>query len=204
MEKEIENLINQDYLKDTMTFISFYTMTYESMVDYVVSQIHDFLCDISVEEGQLQYIETSKYKTQIKNRVVDKRGNKNVTKASFLWLKDNNAISERDYEDFLMIKQQRNTFVHEMFQKVVQGITEDEVDCLVKMILLYKKISNWWFINIECSIMGYELGEDVDINGIQSDTTFILDIIRDVIFNGKSNEYQEILKAYKDGAKNEV
>ena len=72
------------------------------------------------------------------------------------------------------------------------------------MILLYKKISNWWFINIECSIMGYELGEDVDINGIQSDTSFILDIIRDIIFNGKSNEYQEILKAYKDGAKNEV
>ena len=204
MENNIENLINQDYLKDTMTFISLYTMTYESMVDYVVSQIHDFLCDMSVEEGKLHFIETPEYKAQIKNRRVDEKGNKDVTKASFLWLKDNNAITEEDYKSFINIKNKRNTFAHEMFQKVAEGITGDEVDCLVKMILLYKKISNWWFINIECSIMGYELREDVDINGIQSDTTFILDIIRDVIFNGKSNEYQEILNAYKDGAKNEV
>ena len=139
MEKEIENLINQDYLKDTMTFISFYTMTYESMVDYVVSQIHDFLCDISLEEGQLHFIETPKYNAQIKKRRVDKKGNKDVTKASFLWLKDNNAITEKDYKNFISIKNKRNTFVHEMFQKVAQGITDDEVDCLVKMILLYKK-----------------------------------------------------------------
>ena len=98
MENNIENLINQDYLKDTMTFISLYTMTYESMVDYVVSQIHDHLCDMSVEEGKLHFIETPEYRAQIKNKRVDEKGNKDITKASFLWLKDNNAITEEDYK----------------------------------------------------------------------------------------------------------
>ena len=47
-------------------------------------------------------------------------------------LLDNNAITEEDYKSFINIKNKRNTFVHEMFQKVAEGITGDEVDVLLK------------------------------------------------------------------------
>lgn len=204
MENDYERLINKDYLTDTMTFISFYIMTYENMVEYVTSQVHDFLCNLSVEENKIKYTETPEYKSKIKNKKVDENGNKNITKASFIWLTDNKAISYDDYECFLRIKQLRNSYAHELLQKVIQGVSKDEIDCFVKMILLYKKISNWWFQNIECQIMGYELSDEVDIESIQSDTTFLLDIIRNVIYNGKSTEYQDIIKAYKDGVENEV
>lgn len=204
MEDDIEKLIDEDFLKDTLTFISFYTMVYESMTDFVVSNIHDFLCNVSIENGKIHYSKTQAYKEEIEKRVVDEKGNKDITKASFLWLLDLEAIAKEDYSMFLKIKNVRNKFVHDMFKYVTEGITTEKIDCFEKMILLYKKINKCWFINVEYAIMEYELQGDVYEADIENGHNMVFDIMKDVIFNGQSKKYKEWFKAYKDGDKNEV
>ena len=102
-----ESLVDEDFLKDNMTFVSLYIAVYESMTDFVVSNVHDFLCEWAIEDCKEVYKETVKYKEKIKRRVVDDKGNKDITKASFLWFKDNSAVSQKDYEDFLKAKEIR-------------------------------------------------------------------------------------------------
>ena len=88
MSDWFENLVNKDYLQDNLTFASLYIALFENMTDYVVSSVKDFLCNISVKNGKMVCTETSEYRTQIRNRIVDDKGNKDITKASFLWLSE--------------------------------------------------------------------------------------------------------------------
>lgn len=74
------------------------------MTDYVESNIKYFLCNVGIRDGKEFCDETDTYKRNIKNRIVDDKGNKNKTKASFLWLVDKDALSRTDYDKFLEIK----------------------------------------------------------------------------------------------------
>ena len=176
-----------------MVFTSIFIAVYENMIDYVTDNIHAFLCKWSIKDGKEEWKETEEYKEKIKNRRVDDKGNKDITKASFLWLVDMQAISQNDYQTFIDIKEIRNQFAHELLQLIIQGVSEEHIKQFVEMILLYKKITNWWFINVEAEIGADDIPEDADISNAQGDVNVILDVILDVIYRNKSKEYQKII-----------
>ena len=62
---------------------------------------------------------------------------------------------------------------------------------------VYQKISKWYFINIEAPIMGEELPDDVDLLQVQTAANIMFGMILEVLYNGKSDEYKEILKDVK-------
>lgn len=192
----LNNIVDEDFLRDSLTFVSLYIAVYENFTDYVVSNIESFLCDESVENGEIVIKKTQTYRDEIKNRVVDGKNNKDITKASFLWLKDNNAISDDDYNLFLKIKSIRNKYAHELTNILLSGIDrkEEEVEAFFNMIALYKKITKWWFINVEAAIMGYEVDENAEI---YSSANVVFDMIIDVLYNGKSEKYKEMLEKIK-------
>lgn len=196
MESWIDNIVDEDFLKNNLTFSSLFVAIYENLTEYVVTNIHDFLCNMYVEDSELKFAETAKYKEQIKNRVVDEKGNRDKTKSSFLWLVDNSAISQEEYDLFLQLKKTRNEFAHELLQVILDGIAEEKIYQLAKMIELYKKISNWWFINIEAAITCDEFSPE-DISEAQYAINVVLDMIIDVIYNGKSEEYKNIIEKLK-------
>ena len=167
------------------------------MTDYVVSNLKSFLCDWGVKDGKEYYSETDIYKTEIKNRIVDDRGNKDITKSSFLWLIDNGAITQEDYQIFLDAKLLRNKYAHELTSVIYQGIDESEIRLFFDMFGVYQKISKWYFINIEAPIMGEELLDDVDLLQVQTAANIMFGMILEVLYNGKSDEYKEILKDIK-------
>lgn len=199
-----ENLVNKDYLQDNLTFASLFIALYENMTDYVVSSVRDFLCDISVKGGKKFCKETDEYSRQIRKRVVDDKGNRDITKASFLWLIDNGAIATDDFDKFLQIKLVRNKYAHELSEVIMSGITENEIVLLLDMHSLYRKISRWFFIEIEAPIIGYEIPPDADVNNIQNSANFTFSIILDVLYNGKSEEYQSLIASIKDGEMHEI
>ena len=84
------------------------------------------------------------------------------------------------------------------------GITESEIVLLFDMHSLYRKISGWFFIEIEAPISGYEIPADIDVNDIHNAANLTFSIILDVLYNGKSEEYQSIIASIKDGKKHEV
>ncbi len=204
MEEWIENLVNKDYLQDNLTFASLYIALFENMTDYVVSSVKNFLCDIGIRDGKIFCEETDEYRRQIRKRMVDDKGNRDTTKASFLWLIDHGAITSADFDKFLQIKQVRNKYAHELSEVITTGITESEVALLFDMHSLYRKISGWFFVEIEAPITGYEIPENADIDDIQSATNVMFSIMLDVLYNGKSEEYQSIISSIKGGEKHEI
>ena len=200
----LENLVNKDYLQDNLTFTSLYIALFENMTDYVVSSVKDFLCDIGIRDGKIFCEETDEYRRQIRKRMVDDKGNRDTTKASFLWLIDHGAITSADFNSFLQIKQVRNKYAHELSEVITTGITESEVSLLFDMHSLYRKISGWFFVEIEAPITGYEITENADIDDIQSATNVMFSIMLYVLYNGKSEEYQSIISSIKGGEKHEV
>lgn len=204
MAEWFENLINKDYLQDNLTFASLFIALYENMTDYVVSNVKAFLCDIGVKDGEMIYIETGEYVSVIRNRIVDDKGNKDRTKASFLWLVDQGAITSADYDKFLQIKKIRNKYAHELSNVIMLGIQENEIALLFDMHSLYSAISRWFFVEIEAPIMGYEIPENTDVSSIQNGANFAFSIMLNVLYNGKSEEYKSMIASIKEGKKHEV
>ncbi len=136
--------------------------------------------------------------------IVDDKGNRDTTKASFLWLIDHGAITSADFDRFLQIKQVRNKYAHKLSEVITTGIAESEVALLFDMHSLYRKISGWFFVEIEAPIIGYDVPPDADVSNIQSGANVMFSIMLDVLYNGKSEEYQSIISSIKGGEKHEV
>jgi hypothetical protein len=194
MEKNnwFNNIVDEDFLRDNLTFMSLYIAVYENFTDYVISNIESFLCEESIENGEYVIKKTQIYRDEIKNRPVDDKNNRDITKASFLWLKDNGAISDDDYNTFLKVKKIRNKYAHDLANILIYGSNgQVEIKAFFDLINLYKKIAKWWYINIEAEIMGYQVNENAEIH---SASNIVFDIIIDVLYNGKSEEYKRLLE----------
>ncbi len=198
---DYKKYLDKDLVQDRFTFISFFIAIYERMTDYVESQVKSLLCDISIDNGEIIYKESKRYKDEIKNRIIDEQGNKNKLKASFHWLLDTNIISKQDYDDFLEMKKIRNEYAHELIEKVLEDDIEKNAELFVKMIALYKKITRNWFIEVEASIQGIDL-TDAILDEIQSADCFLFQIIFDVLYRDKGKEYIDLFDKY--GVKHEV
>lgn len=199
MGEWFENIVDKDFLQDNLTFASLFIAIYEHMADYVVSNVESFLCNLGIEDGKMVCKKTEKYKSEILNRIVDEKGNKDKTKASFLWLVDNGAITTKDYEKFIAIKNIRNKYAHELTNIIFEGVEESEIILLFDMHSLYCSISRWFFVEIEAPIMGYEIPENADVNEIQSAANYAFNIVLNVLYNGKSEEYKSIIASIKEG-----
>ena len=114
---------------------------------------------------------------------------------------DSSAITKEDYNTFLSAKEIRNKYAHELFSVILSGVSVADMSCFFKMVSLYRKITNWWFVEIEAGIIGYEIPEGAEMDAAQSVTNVVLDMIIDVLYNGKSKEYQDMVTAYIDGAR---
>lgn len=189
----LKNTTDKDLLQTNLSFVSLYIAVYENMVDYVETNIQAFLCNAIIENGELKYIKTPEYKSEILNRVIDDNGNKNITKASFLWLVDNKAITQSDYEVFLEIKSVRNRYAHQLTEVIYQSVSEHEVIMFTKMRDLYRKISKWYFLNIDAEIMGYDLPQESDYCDVFSGVDIMFGMIIDILFDGKEEHYKSLL-----------
>ena len=203
MSDWLSNIVSKEILQDNLSFVSLFIAVYEHTVDYTVSSIRSLLCDLSINEGNECWKETEHYKREIRNRVVDTKGNKDITKASFLWLIDNDAISTADYDRFIEIKSIRNKYAHELISVIFEGVSEAEVKLLFDMIALLQKIGRWFYVNVDAPIMGYEIPEGLEPGDIQSAGSAVLQILLDVLYNGKSEEYKTLVTKIR-GAKNDA
>ena len=54
-------------------------------------------------------------------------------------------------------------------------------------------------MNFEAPIMGDDLPDDVDLTGVQTVANVMFDMMLEVLYNGKSEEYKNILNEVKSG-----
>ncbi|MBR4420317.1 MAG: hypothetical protein IKT32_05490 [Clostridia bacterium] len=198
MENVINNIIDKEDLQFSLAFCSFYIAIYEHMTDYVCSSVEALLCDISIKDGKFFYNETESYKIKIKNRKVDKNGNTDKTKASFLWLLDCGGIDNNEYERFLECKKRRNKYAHKLSSIIFEGFEDSAIDDFLFLYKLYKKITNWWFINVDASIIGYEFPAETVMEEIQSVPSYLFAIMIDVLYLNGSETYKKIIESIKE------
>lgn len=194
MQDWMDRIVDKDLLQFNLTFCSLYIAVYEHITENVAESIKCFLCDEAVEDGQLVFKETKDYKEEIKNKVVDSNGNKNITKASFLWLVDNGAITKNEYQVFLDAKKIRNRYAHELFKIICTGLPESDAEHFFAFYNLYLKIVKWFYINIDAPIMGYDIPDDTEDMEVHSLDSVMLKVILDVLYQDKSEEYKNYMK----------
>lgn len=192
----LKNITDYNELKEKLAFVSIFIAIYENMADFVECNVKSLLCHESIVDGEYTIQETPLYKEKIRKHPVDDKGNRNITKASFLYLKDIAIIDQSDYELFLVIKEVRNKFTHELTDIILGEVTEEDVDLFIKLLFLRQKISRNWFIIIEAPIAGFKITDDIDKDGICSVQDYLFAIAIDVLYCKNEEKYKRILKEY--------
>lgn len=171
---KMNRLMDQSYLRQTLSFFGLYISLYENFIETVVARVESFLClEIdSVHNGKIKYKHVDSYKEEVKNRIVDEKGNKDTTKATMLWFVDLGAINQDEYELFLDLKSRRNSLVHDMADHVWNGVTESDIQSLISLFDLSVKLDKWWINEIEVPIMGIH-----DLNAEEKDRVFSLNMM---------------------------
>ena len=190
------NISDKDTIQNHLTFMALYIALYENFTATFVENVKSFLCDLGIKDGKLNYRETPVYREKIKNRVVDQKGNKDVLKATMLWLQDEGAMSEQDYSDFLEIKSIRNNYAHEMPRLIMEGVPLENIPWFFKLLDLYGKLDKWWINEIELPISGVVLPGTYDESDVEN---AMLSAFKSVIVSLYRND--DILKTKVDGEK---
>ena len=84
----------------------------------------------------------------------------------------------------------RNNIAHELF-KVLLEYEEDYLSKLfVDFISIYKKIDKWYLNNIEIPIIGDDIPDNYDKDGVVSGVVIMLDILLDTVYG--ENKFKNI------------
>lgn len=190
------NICDKGRLQDNLTFIAIYIGLYESFADTVEGHVESFLCDDAFldKSGKLRYEPSKHYTKEIKKRSVDEKGNHNTLKSTMLWFMENGAITQDDYKSFLELKDLRNIFVHEMTEYLWKGLYEAHAKALGDLLSLYRKIERWWINEIEIPIAGDEVPNGYNSDTVISGILLTFDMMIDVLYNGKSEEYLKMIR----------
>lgn len=193
-EEFLQNISDKDTIQNHLTFMALYIALYENFTTIFVDRVKSFLCDLDITDGELNYRVTPLYREKIKNRVVDQKGNKDILKATMLWLQDEGAMSSQDYSVFLEVKSIRNKYVHEMPRLIIEGVPQDDIQWFSKLLDLYGKLDKWWINEIEIPISGEFLPGTYDKTAVEN---VMLSAFKSVIVSLYCND--DILKTETDG-----
>lgn len=132
--------LDPENLKDNLMFSSLYIASFEAFKDYVVDEVK-FFFNTGFSEGEFTFSE--EYISKVK--ALDK----SILKATLLWLKDLEAIDEKDIEVFEELRKYRNKLSHELMTLLFEGLPQELPEKFAQMIALRVKIEKWWILNIE-------------------------------------------------------
>ena len=162
----LRNISDKDTIQEHLTFMALYIALYENFTSTFVDRVMGFLCTPCLEDGKIKYKETPVYREIIKNRIVDAKGNKDVLRATMLWLQEAGAMSQQDYSDFLSIKSIRNSYAHEMARIILEGVPPDDIQWFSRLLDLYGKVDKWWINQIEIPTSGACLPGSYEEDGV--------------------------------------
>ncbi len=160
--------IDPENLKDNLIFSSLYIASFEAFRDYVVEEVK-FFFNHGFDNGKFTFSE--EYNTKVK--ALDK---KSILKATLLWLKELEAISDKDIETFEELRQYRNKLSHELMHLLFEGLPEELPQKFTQLIALRVKIEKWWIMNMEIDTNSEVKEEDI-ITSSQILNTLILDML---------------------------
>ena len=190
----IENVMTPENLQFTVSFTSLFVLVFECFKDMVIDRPKEFFCTEKIEfkEDKIVYYETEKYKREVR-----KLANKPF-EASLRWFANHKVITEFDVNKALSIELHRHSFVHELYNVVHNGISDDDIKLLADLISIYRKIDSWWIYNVEI-----DWDEIKDPNNVKQDecisgSLMMIDVMINILLKGEGESYRECLAQIKE------
>ncbi len=171
-----ESFLNPDVLRPNLIIAALYIAAFELLKSEIVERIKGFYVtgfDNNVEKDD-GWIVDSEYQTQVLSR------NRSKVYASLDWLKESQAIDDRDITVFERAKKCRNDVAHRINQMLSKGLPTDLPGCFADIAALVDKIGRWWIVNVEIPTNPDFDGEEIDEAGIVPGSTMGLRLLIDI------------------------
>ena len=109
----LKNFFNPTILKQNLIIASLFIAVFDNFKTSIINRVKDFYFSVGLFDEYEKCV-LSKVKT---------KNNKQI-KATLLWLKENNIITEIDEDLFLELTNMRNELAHEMNKMLIEGFPE--------------------------------------------------------------------------------
>lgn len=189
--QRLENFFNPDILKQNLIIASLFIAVFDNFKANIIDKVKYFYFS-GIKDGVEQFKD---YEQDVLNKVKSKN-NKQI-KATLLWLKENEFITEAEEILFAEFTNTRNKLAHEMNRMLIDGFSEEIYKLYAEMINLFSKIERKWIIDIEIPINPPDIPyEDINWDGITSINFEFIKIMTDIAFTG-NDKYLKLVNSNK-------
>jgi len=171
-----ESFLNPDVLRPNLVMAALYIAAFELLKSEIVERIREFYItgfDSNADRDDGWLVDPM-YQMQVLSR------NRSKVYASLDWLKESQAIDDRDIAVFERAKTCRNDVAHRINQMLSKGLPADLPDRFADIVALVDKIARWWVVNVEIPTNPDFDGEEIDEAGIVPGSTMGLRLLIDI------------------------
>ena len=196
----LENVMTAETLQMTVSFASLFVLVFECFKDMVIDRPKFFYCLSTIEfrENKVVYRESKEYKHNVRTLA------HKPFEASLRWFLGHGVITQEEFERVLAIELHRHSFVHELYNVVLDGISDKDIKFLTDLISIYKKIDSWWIYNVEIDWDDIKEPDNVKMNECFSSSLMMIDIMINILLKGEGDTYRESLAQIKDAMINKA
>lgn len=190
-KQRLKNFLNPEILNQNLIIASLYIAVFDNFKNRIINSIKDFyICGF--EDGKYLY---RGYEEQVLNKIKTK--NNRTIKASLLWLKESEAITNEDEDKFEELTNMRNNLAHEMSKMLFDGFPDNIYELYADMIKLFEKIEKWWVVNVEMEINPPNIPyENIDWDNITSVNIQFMKIMSEIAFTN-TDKYKNMIENMK-------
>lgn len=171
-DKQWEDLLTPAVMQERLISASLYITAYEMLKESIVGRLKDFYC-IGFTEDVITISPDYKRKVLALN--------KSPTYASLIWLKNAEAIDQRDIDVFETLKHLRNSLAHELPVIVLAGKDLALMERMQDVMNLMRKIEIWWIVNVEIEADPDYDGHDINPDEITPGPILMMQIMLEVL-----------------------
>ncbi len=155
--------LNPETLRSRLTNVSLYIAAYELLEDTIVERIRDFYMTGPTYKD---IFKGSDHHKDYQSQVLSKSNKANPLFASLEWLKESEAIGQKDLVAFDEDRALRNKLVHELPQVLTKGLPSELGARFSELISLLDKIERWWIVNVDMAADPKFREEEIDHRSI--------------------------------------
>ncbi len=145
--KHFSNLLNKDILQQNIINSALVLLVFETLKDLIINNLYDF-SNASI----LLKKDKDIYKNNEKEAKNDRKKENKYFEVALEWFQKQKILSACDVEIIVSAKKLRKDIAHNLFSKLAQGLSLEEVSLISQVQHIYKKLVNWWINAIETDI----------------------------------------------------
>lgn len=184
-----EKFLNPSALRSNLITASLFLTAYELLQDSVVARIRDFF---SVDFDENGGIASKDYKEKVLSL------DRSPLKASLLWLREVDALSEADVAVIDSIRIHRNEIAHELPKLVMTADAEIDIKLLCSIHRMVEKIEFWWIKNVDIPTNTDLLGQQIDDADIMPGRVFCMNMMIKVAAEERNEDASKLWEMLND------